>query len=136
VHSQPGLLQVEVLRHLGQLTTAGEPWERPAARRLLTRLHSEGDLLGLLKDPDPNRRLVMVRVLGGCAQVRDAEARLDLVAALRMLLSDHSPRESAYAGFQCDEEGPAEVVAQAAAGALARLLAPGSRIPGNAGEGQ
>jgi hypothetical protein len=128
--SQPGPLQAEVLKHLGQLTTFGEPWERPAACRLLARLRADGDLLGTLHDPDPNCRLVAARVLGGCAHARDADAWLGVIAALRTLLSDRSRCESAYAGFQCDEEGPVEFVAQAAAVALCRLLVPRSRCPG------
>ena len=114
----PDFLELrKVLRKL--VSPLYSTWEREAARQLQWASSLE-DVLGFLDDPDPNRRIVAIQILGNAVHLLAPDMQLRVVEELLRLLSDPSMNQIAYAGFQEDDDSVC-YVSSAAAEALTRL---------------
>lgn len=94
-------------------------WDRAAARQLQWVSAAE-ELLEVLHDDDPNRRILAARLLGGAADLLSDAGRTQAVQALLPLLADGAQNQYAYSGYQGDDES-ATFVSATAADALAQL---------------
>ena len=94
-------------------------WEGAAARQLQW-VSSYLDLLDVLADADPNRRIVAAGILGRSGALFSPQATDQVIRALCGLLGDRAMNRIPTDGYQMDEESMS-FVSVAAAEALAKL---------------
>ncbi len=94
-------------------------WERAAAQQLQW-ASSYVDLLDVLVDPDPNRRIVAADLLGRIGEFLIEEAKERVISELCHLLGDPAINQIAVDALQADEDS-ASYVSATAAEALVRL---------------
>jgi hypothetical protein len=96
------------------VNVAHSTWERPAARFLECAVSSSESLLDVLRDPEPNKRIVAAKVLGQAGHLLTDQSRPRVVEELVRLLADGSPNQIGYGAWQDDEETVVFVSATAA----------------------
>lgn len=95
-----------------------EPWQRAAASQLQW-VSSHDDLLEVLHDTDPNKRIVAAQLLAGIAHLLNAEGRDEVVQGLMRLQDDRQCHNFGYGSS--DDEEDAVYVSDVATRALAQL---------------
>jgi glucose-1-phosphate thymidylyltransferase len=95
------------------------PWQRAAARQMEW-VSAPEDLLDVLHDTDPDKRIVAALLLGRTGHLLSHEGKQAVISELIHLLSDTACNQYDYGGFQSDEED-AVFVSNSAATALSSL---------------
>lgn len=85
------------------VSITGSTWQRAAARELQW-ANSHEDLLEVLDDEDPNRRIVAAQVVGQTGDLTSEEGKAQIIKKLLCLLSDTDFNQYQYGGFQSDED--------------------------------
>jgi glucose-1-phosphate thymidylyltransferase len=105
---------LELRNVLRRFFPSSTTWERKAARELLW-VTSHLDLINVLEDEDPNKRIVAADLLGRIKDLLSQDGRGAAIQALLPLLEDASPNSLPYGGgFESDEESITYVSATAA----------------------
>lgn len=94
-------------------------WERMTSRQLQW-ISTCDDLIDILSDDNPNRRIVASIVLGHAMELASAETKKLTIEALCKLLADPCVNQCAYAAFQEDDDNIV-YVSTTAAEALQRI---------------
>lgn len=100
------------------VTPLNEPWERAAARQIQW-VGSHQDLLEVLHDSDPNKRILAAQLLGNTGHLLDAEGQDEVMKGLVRLLDDGQCHQQGYGGS--DDEDEAVYVRDVTAKALVKL---------------
>lgn len=111
--AEPDTLELtSILRRFVQVAHA--TWEKSAARWIEGTVGSYESLLEILRDADPNKRIVAARMLGLSKHLLDASSRDRVIEDLVRLLSDPATNDIGYDSWQGDDESMVYVSATAA----------------------